>query len=223
MSKRMHRQRGITLVEFALVAPLFFVLALGLIDFTRIIQANTTAADGARQGARQAAANQVASDQPFGAADANPCSGTALTTGASGHGCLTDARIFATVTDSLARGGLDNSPTMIPDTDGASCVASFPSAGHAKVCIKPSDAAAAAALAPGAGTPCANQKTLLGHDPKPGDLGGRQAEWTNGRYKGCFLIEVTVVYTYRPFTGLLQGIIGNSIHVVSSTSTVTEY
>jgi hypothetical protein len=59
----------------------------------------------------------------------------------------------------------------------------------------------------------------------PGELGARKQEWLTPKYQtgNCFLVQVTVVYTYRPVTGLLQGVIGNSFHLTSSTSTVAEY
>ena len=50
---RTGRQGGVTMVEFALVAPLLFIFIFGLVDFSRIIQANTTVAEAARQAARQ--------------------------------------------------------------------------------------------------------------------------------------------------------------------------
>jgi Flp pilus assembly protein TadG len=224
-------QRGVTIVEFALVAPFLVILVFGLIDFARIIQANTSVAEAARQASRQAAANANDDDKPFGAADSNPCQGTNFSSGATGQGCLTDTRIFATAESLLSAGGLDRSICLhtapagcFANTSAATCVATNPPAGQARICLSPSQGGSAATYAScsvAEGPPPGG----LGHFPLPGDLGGRQAEWTNPKYQtgNCFLVQVTVVYTYKPVTGLLQGIIGNSIHLTSSTSTVAEY
>lgn len=226
MHERFGNQRGATLVEFALVSLFVFIpLMLGILDFSRIIQANTTVAEAGRLAARQAAANQVSGDSPFtNDSPGSPCQGTTFTTNASSHGCLTDARILSTVTASLKQAALDGAPALSADTDAAACAASLPSPGHAKVCIKPSENGAAVAVPSNGGTTnCDKQKIALGHDPKPGDLGGRQPEWTAQTYKGCFLVQVTVIYTFKPLTALMQGFIGNAIHLTSSTSTFAEY
>ncbi len=47
-------ERGATLVEFAIVAPLLFMLLFGVIEFARLISAYTTVWSGAREGARYA-------------------------------------------------------------------------------------------------------------------------------------------------------------------------
>lgn len=48
------RERGATLVEFAVVAPLLFLLLFGVIEFARVVSAYTTVWTGAREGARYA-------------------------------------------------------------------------------------------------------------------------------------------------------------------------
>jgi Flp pilus assembly protein TadG len=48
------RQRGQTLVEFALVIPIFLVGIFGLIDGSRLVFMNSTLSQAAREGARQA-------------------------------------------------------------------------------------------------------------------------------------------------------------------------
>jgi Flp pilus assembly pilin Flp len=47
-------ERGATLVEFAVVAPLLFLLLFGVIEFARVVSAYTTVWTGAREGARYA-------------------------------------------------------------------------------------------------------------------------------------------------------------------------
>ena len=46
------KQRGQTLVEFAIVIPLFLLVVLGLIDAARLVYMNTTVSQAAREGAR---------------------------------------------------------------------------------------------------------------------------------------------------------------------------
>ena len=52
--RRGRGERGATLVEFAVVAPLLFLLLFGVIEFSRAIGAYTTVWTGAREGARYA-------------------------------------------------------------------------------------------------------------------------------------------------------------------------
>lgn len=47
-------ERGATLVEFAVVAPLLFLLLFGVIEFARVVSAYTTVWTAAREGARYA-------------------------------------------------------------------------------------------------------------------------------------------------------------------------
>ncbi|MEP7378182.1 MAG: TadE/TadG family type IV pilus assembly protein [Chloroflexota bacterium] len=51
MSK-LRRGRGQSLVEFALVLPIFMFAVLGLIDVTRLVYLNSTLSQAAREGAR---------------------------------------------------------------------------------------------------------------------------------------------------------------------------
>ena len=81
----MRRDRGQALVEFALIFPiLFFLLALS-IDIFRVDWVSSTVSEAARQGARQAVANEDPSDNGFGST-AGPRSGTTQTPSATGSG-----------------------------------------------------------------------------------------------------------------------------------------
>jgi hypothetical protein len=51
-----HDSRGQTLVEFAMVLPVFFVVLFGLFDGGRLVYANSVLSQAAREGARLAAA-----------------------------------------------------------------------------------------------------------------------------------------------------------------------
>ncbi|HEX9044179.1 MAG TPA: TadE/TadG family type IV pilus assembly protein [Candidatus Limnocylindrales bacterium] len=53
-------ERGQTLVEFALVIPIVFMIFSGIFDLGRAVYAYNTIANAARQGARVAAVNQLA-------------------------------------------------------------------------------------------------------------------------------------------------------------------
>jgi TadE-like protein len=202
------QKRGVSMVEFALVAPMLFFLLIGLVDLMRVVQMNSTVADAARQGARQAVANGAASDLPWGAADSNPCQGTSFSSAASGHGCLTDARIKATVAAVLAP--LAGSLTLYSNKLASQCPT--PSAGQSNVCIAPAETGAAGIYAD-----CPSATTALGHDPRPGDLGSRKAEWSFPKYKGCFLVQVTVVHSFQPWTPF-----GPNLTLTSSTSMLGE-
>jgi Flp pilus assembly protein TadG len=55
MRKRLlHRHSGQSMVEFAILAPIFFLLLLGTIDLGRAIYIYNTISDAAREGARAA-------------------------------------------------------------------------------------------------------------------------------------------------------------------------
>ena len=59
---RHQRSRGQSLVEFALVAPVFFLIVIGLFDVGYAIYAYNTVSNAARSAARVAIVNQVAGD-----------------------------------------------------------------------------------------------------------------------------------------------------------------
>jgi Flp pilus assembly protein TadG len=204
----MKRKRGVAMLEFALVAPMMFFILVGLVDFMRLIEVNSIVADAARQGARQASANGSAADQPWGAADSNPCQGTSFAPTATGHGCLTDGRIKQTVSQVMQQ--LGGNVTLFSNTLAGVCA--VPAAGDTNVCVAPAETGAAAAYAD-----CPSARTALTHDPRPGELGSRNAEWTFPKFKGCFLVQVTVVYNFKPWTAF-----GPSIPLKSSTSMLGE-
>ena len=53
--RRRNRSRGQTLVEFALILPVFLVLTLGVVDGARVFNAYISITNGAREGALYAA------------------------------------------------------------------------------------------------------------------------------------------------------------------------
>jgi Flp pilus assembly protein TadG len=62
LRNRRKPSRGQTLVEFALVIPLFVLLLFGIVDFGRAVLAYNSISNAAREGARTAIVNQRVSD-----------------------------------------------------------------------------------------------------------------------------------------------------------------
>lgn len=214
MAPRRVRSSGQALAEFALTAPVLLVVLVGMIDLFRIVEAGNTVSEAARQGARQAVANAYTTDQPFAGYSGN-CSGVVFTTSANGNGCLTDAAVIQTVRQVL--GPFDRSTVLYSNTDATHCPA--PAAiGTADVCISPSETGAAGAYAS-----CATASSSLGRNPLPGELGSRQAEWSNPQYKTCFLIQVTVKYKYDPVTPVFWPWVQIFPVLTSTTTMLAEY
>jgi hypothetical protein len=204
--------RGQALAEFALVFPfLFFMLAI-TIDLFRVDWASTTVAEAARQGARQAVPNADPADSAF-AGGAGACSGTTQTPFANGSGCLTDARIFQTVTSVL--GGFSQGTTL---TSASPSACPNPAVGRASVCIYPTEGGPAGAYAD-----CATARSALGRDPLPGELGSRFAEYQSPKYKGCFQVVVMVIYRYDTLVPFLGTAAPNFLRIASSTTKLGEY
>jgi hypothetical protein len=185
----------------------------GLVDASRIAQAAVTVGAAARDGARQAVADAAQGDSPFASGGTGDCPGTSLSTTSSGTGCLTDARVAQTVSERLAQ--VTGTTSVFPGTRGDVCPA--PPAGEASICIDPEQSGAAAFSS------CAAARAALGHDPGPGELGGRQAEWTGRAAQGCFLVQVTVVYAYQPMTPVIGRLLPSSFLITSSTTLLAEY
>lgn len=204
--------RAQALVEFALVFPLLFFLLAISIDLFRVDWVTSTVAEAARQAARQAVPNQVPVDKPF-AAPTGMCSGVTLTPTANGSGCLTSSRIDETV--DVVMGSYSRSSSMT-EAPPSSCPT--PAAGTTQVCIWPSEQGPAGAYAS-----CSAARSALGHDPLPGELGSRSAEYTNPQYKGCFEVVVTVIYRYDSLVPFLGTAAPNLLRIAASTTMLAEY
>jgi hypothetical protein len=72
VTRRRPRSRGQSLAEFALVAPLFFLLLFGIIEAGRFIFYYETLNNATREGARYAIVNGYRSFSPTGPADGTP-------------------------------------------------------------------------------------------------------------------------------------------------------
>jgi hypothetical protein len=208
----MRRDRGQALVEFALIFPiLFFLLALS-IDIFRVDWVSSTVAEAARQGARQAVANEDPSDSGFGLS-LGPCSGTTQTPSATGSGCLKTSRIYETVLSVM--GGFGH-VAMLNESPPAACP--NPAPGATSVCVYPGEQGAAGSYAS-----CDTARSVLGRDPIAGDLGSRSAEYANPQYKGCFEVVVTVIYRYDTLVPFLGSAAPNFLRISSSTQMLAEY
>jgi Flp pilus assembly protein TadG len=94
MGRRMRtqsRQRGQALVEFALMMPLFALLAFGLLDFGRVVYAQNTVSEAAREASRVGTLEPSATATKYAAirsAALHKAPGLGLTTAdIQGQGC----------------------------------------------------------------------------------------------------------------------------------------
>lgn len=62
MSLFRNQERGQTLVEFALILPIFVVVLVGIFDGGRLVFAYNTVSNAAREGGREATVNQTITD-----------------------------------------------------------------------------------------------------------------------------------------------------------------
>ena len=95
------RERGQTLVEFALVLPIFLLVVFGLIDVGRAVYTNSTLSQAAREGARLAAAEAswIGSTHPACVSDESQI--TSARPGA--HVCPPDVATFKSHISSAAQ------------------------------------------------------------------------------------------------------------------------
>lgn len=68
--RRRKERHGTAVVEFAVVAPVFLLLAFGMIEFGRMVMVEQILADAAREGARLAAFNGVSDAEAVAAVEA---------------------------------------------------------------------------------------------------------------------------------------------------------
>ncbi len=214
--QRRRRSHAATMVEFSIVAPLVLLIVFGIVDFSRAINAQNTIADAARQAARQATANAKSSPDPFTGYSSQACSGTALTYNvANNAGCLTDAALMFTIKSVLGSVAPGSNVTQQTVCTGN------PAVGQVWVCISPKDICAPACTA--TDTACPTTPPNL---PAAGTEGDRQTEWTSANgyaHKGCFLVQVTIVYTYQPLTPVIGKLMGSGVTLRTSTAIVAEY
>jgi Flp pilus assembly protein TadG len=111
---RTERSRGQALVEFALIMPLFAVILLGLLDFGRVIYAQNTVSEAAREASRVGSVSPSASASKYTAmrsAAITRSPGLGLTSGdIVGNGCtdcfypdgaVTGGRVVVNVTKTV--------------------------------------------------------------------------------------------------------------------------
>lgn len=99
---RRGQESGQTLVEFAVVLPVFLLIVFGLVDVGRLVYTNATLSQAAREGARLAAAEArwIGSSHPACVADES-----GITSGRPGaHVCPVDVAAFKShVSDAVQR------------------------------------------------------------------------------------------------------------------------
>lgn len=111
---RRARDRGQTLVEFAMVFPIIFVVLIATLDLGRAVFVYNTLAQSARQAARLAIVNQTVSDVQDAAINFAPTLGL---TAANVDVCFKDA--FSSQTD-CSNPSVDNCPQS---SRGIGCLA----------------------------------------------------------------------------------------------------
>jgi Flp pilus assembly protein TadG len=119
---RKRRDRGQSLIEFALVVPLFLLLMLGLIDFSRLLFTYISIANGAREMARAAA-------QSYNWSSTNP---TAAVTAFNDYTLIAGSQSSATDSITLTYGDFECAHNL--DT-GSTC--SAPDAMTTSTCTLP--------------------------------------------------------------------------------------
>lgn len=82
--RRRHRTTGQAMVEFALVAPMFFLLIFSIIEFGRYVYYVQILNNAAREGARYAIVHGSQSFQPAGPAGDDPAVATVVRSDAAG-------------------------------------------------------------------------------------------------------------------------------------------
>jgi Flp pilus assembly protein TadG len=96
------RDRGAVAVEFALLLPVLLLLLFGVIDFGRLINAEITLSQAAREGVRLAAFGAinpaVQNRVTLAAAPLTPVTATVTTACAAGAGAGADAKVTVTYT-----------------------------------------------------------------------------------------------------------------------------
>jgi hypothetical protein len=92
-SARRDEERGASIVEFALLAPIFVALVMGIIDFGIGLSDNLALRQGVREGARQAVVGNVGTDSSC------TVTGTSPGTDTKRLMCLTKDRIGGNAAD----------------------------------------------------------------------------------------------------------------------------
>jgi Flp pilus assembly protein TadG len=118
------RERGQSLIEFALVVPLFLLLMLGLIDFSRLLFTYISVANGAREMARAVA-------QSYNWSSANP---NASVTAFNDYTLIAGSQSSATDSITLTYGDFECAHNL--DT-GSACSSTAPDNMTTKTCALP--------------------------------------------------------------------------------------
>jgi hypothetical protein len=200
----LHRKRGQSLVEFALVFPIFMLVFFGVIDGARLVYTNSQLAQAAREGARVAAVEAfwIASTDP--SCVASEADITSTKPGA--HVCPADTTaLWTDVANAVQRmavglGPFDDTNVFLACDSGD--LVGDPTATPAPI---PPDPAPTGAWTQASVTypRCADSPTL--------GLAPRQTG---------SLVSVRIVYTYNPITPIAGSIIGSVTLSASATMVI---
>ena len=181
------------MVEFALMAPVLFLLLFGIVDFGRALFYANEITNAAREGARVA----ILASNPCNTVIANP-SGNCTT----GPGSPTVCQAVM------------NEANLIPAANWNNCVDGTGVMAAVPPCKAPSNCSANANLAyveVDSLATCTTTPTQSSRDT------------TTGRPAGNKAIKVTIVYYFRPLTGLVGVFFPNNFFVSSSTCARQEW
>jgi Flp pilus assembly protein TadG len=205
-------RRGQTLTEFALVAPVFFVLVLGLVDMSRAVYYYNVISNAAREGAREAILqyNQCSNQAPGITVGSKICPTPPSGTGVSIVGVrpamnrVTGGALAFTFLNTTTDTGTAPACTHL-DANGNTVSGPAPNAGCVWVFVV------------GSGTTC-----LPGNGPGPTDaysLCNHNSLKASGHYD----ITVEIEYSFMPYTPLLSNLMGNGTTLWAKSEMRAEY
>jgi hypothetical protein len=202
--RRRHGSRGQSMVEFALLSPVFFLMIMGLTDAARAVYDYNVISNASREGVREAvlAYNQCANNNS--ATPANWQCGATPPSGASLVG----------VDNAITRAGA-SIVGFTPVTDGTLPTSTAPSCTPAanKGCVWVFIVNNTGA--PGGCTP---------PNPPPGGTDGWTAcDFNADKRNGNFDVVVEIEFNFAPLTPLVGSVMGKSTKLWAKSEMRTEY
>ncbi len=201
------RTKGQTMVEFALVAPLAFILLFGLVDVARAVFYYNTMSSAAREGAREAilSYNQFGNDQP-NPAPPGPTDviGVKPAVRRAGAGVLQFDFLSGTANGrSPACGAANNEPSA-----NHGCVWVF-EVGTGQTCTGPTTANPASAANTG---------------PNPAsDRYSNECDFSPSKAGGHHDVVVEIEFRFAPYTPIVSNVMGAGIDLWAKSEMRSEY
>ena len=193
--RRGQGSRGQSMVEFALMAPLLFLILFGIVDFGRAIFYSNEITNAAREGARVA----ILASNPCNTQVANPSPGN----------CTTSSGTGPTVCQAMK-----DEANLIPSANWNNCVDGTNQMAAVPPCITAGGCTANADNAyveVDSLASCATAATQPSRDT------------TSGRPAGNKAIRVTIAYYFRPLTGLVGVFFPSNFRLTSTTCARQEW